>query len=208
LTYSWLYNGAPVSSPAFTVSSSGNTSGAVFAPTSSYVGNGQTIGVNIYDGYDSVSCSWSTNVVNTCSIASPFPASTTYKIANAGATNLSFGGVPSDSTCAASWTLNGSAFATGPLLNMHSSDFTGSPTVNNLTLTLNNGVSNPTTRTWFVTKNQVPTCSAQTPGAAPASMIYSSTPASSSISSTPTGRTAIYSPGTMARVLATNTSQV
>ncbi len=38
-------------------------------------------------------------------------------------------------------------------------------------------------------------------------MIFSSPPASSSISNTPTGRTLITAPGTIARVLATSTSQ-
>ncbi len=175
LTYSWIYNGAPVNATYFTVSSSGNTAQAIFNPSVSYVGTGQSLGLTISDGYDTANCAWTVNVVNSCSISSAFPSTSTYKVANLGSTSTSFGGIPSDSSCLPSWTLNGSAYSTANIVSVNSSAFTAAPATNTLTLTLNNGVSTPTSRTWTVSKNRTPVCSAQTPVTNPAAMIYTTT---------------------------------
>jgi hypothetical protein len=175
LTYSWLYNGTSANASAFATSSSGNSGQAIFTPTASYVGNGQAVGVTISDGYDNASCSWTVNVVNSCSISSAFPSTATYKVAAAGATSTSFGGIPSDSTCAATWTLNGTSIGSGALISVLSSQLTAGPASNTLIETLNNGVTTPTTRSWTVTKNRAPTCSAQTPALPAAALNYTST---------------------------------
>jgi hypothetical protein len=175
LTYSWQYNGGAANGSVFSTSAAGNNAQAVFTPTAGYVGNGQSVGVTISDGYDNASCSWTTNVVNSCSISSAFPATATYKVAALGTTSTSFGGIPSDSSCAATWTLNGSAAGSGALISVLSSSLNNAPATNTLVETLNNGVTTPTTRTWTVTKNRAPLCSTQTPVAAATPMIYTAT---------------------------------
>lgn len=175
LTYSWIYNGSAVNPAYFSVSSSGNNTQAVFTPTASQAGNNQSLSVTISDGYDTASCSWTTNVVNSCSITSASPGAATVRIAHLATTSNSFSGIPSDSSCASTWTLNGTTVSTGPILALNSSGFLDAPSTNTLTLTLDNGISAPVTRTWTVTKNRPPTCSTQTPAANPAAMPYTST---------------------------------
>lgn len=189
LTYSWLYNGSAVSSPLFTVSSSGNTGQAIFAPTAAQIGAGQSIQVNITDGYDSASCSWTTQVVNSCSISTAVPATSTYKVSAEPSIQTAFAAIPTDATCAVSWTLNGTSVGTGPLRNFLSSQLSSGPGTNTIVATLNNGVTSPTTRTWVVAKNQPPTCQSKTPASNPGTLPYNQTRAFSAVASDPDGDT-------------------
>lgn len=167
LSYTWQWNGTNVNPTYFTTTSSGNTASSTFSPNASYVGSG-TASVVISDGYDSATCSWGTTVVNSCSINSSFPSTATYKMAHLGTTSNSFGVIPNDATCLPTWKLNGTTVNTTQyFLPITSSQLNDGPASNTLSLTLDNGVSTPTTRTWTVTKNQVPLCFSQNPAAAP-----------------------------------------
>ncbi|MBS1962732.1 MAG: hypothetical protein JST04_10980 [Bdellovibrionales bacterium] len=174
LSYSWTRNGSAANPTFFNISSAGNQTAAAFTPNSGFVGS-NSIAANISDGYDSASCSWTVGVVNNCAVSSALPSSSTVKVANAGTTSTTFGVVPNDSSCAISWSLNGSPISGTNFISVLSSDLLNAPGTNSLTATLDNGLTAPTTRTWTVTKNRVPTCVSQTPAANPASMPYSST---------------------------------
>jgi hypothetical protein len=145
------------------------------------VGNNQQIQVSISDGYDSATCSWTTSVVNTCSIATALPSTTTYKMASRATAETSLAAIPSDSNCQVSWTLNGNSMtwtsngsqvSTGPISYLKSSQLTDGPNANYVVATLNNGVTTPTTRTWVITKNRTPTCSSKTHVANPDPMPF------------------------------------
>lgn len=74
ITYSWRLDGSTTS--LFTgVSSSGNNSSATFDPTFTQVGT-HTLSVQLYDGYDTTSCSWGVTVNDpaTASISSCTPS--------------------------------------------------------------------------------------------------------------------------------------
>ncbi len=63
LTYSWTMNSAH--SDLFSaIVSSGTTSQSEFAPTYTYLGNGQSVVVGFTDGYDAGNCAWSVNVLD------------------------------------------------------------------------------------------------------------------------------------------------
>lgn len=189
LTYSWLYNGVTATTPLFTISASGNQGQAIFAPTAAQEGAGQNIQVTISDGYDSAVCSWTTQVVNSCSISTAVPATSTYKVSAAAATQTAFAAIPTDATCAVTWTLNGTSVGTGPLKNFLSSELTSGPATNQIVATLNNGITTPTTRTWVVTKNQAPLCQSKTPSSNPAALPYNQTLAFSATASDPDSET-------------------
>ncbi|MBS1958109.1 MAG: hypothetical protein JST80_01425 [Bdellovibrionales bacterium] len=175
LSYTWQWNGTSANPSQFVLSSSGNTSTAVFSPTAPYVGTG-TASVVISDGYDAATCNWTVTVINSCSIASSFPSTATYKVAYAGTASNSFGVIPNDASCTPTWKLNGSTISTGQFfVPITSSTLNDGPTANTLTLTLDNGITTPTTRTWSVTKNQVPACVSLNPAANPTPMPYSQT---------------------------------
>lgn len=170
LTFLWTNNGSAVPTANFTVSGSGTTSQAAFHPNSTFVGTNAVVST-ISDGYESAKCSWNVSVLNDCSVVSSLPSATTTKVAGAGSTVTSFGVVPSDSSCAVSWTLNGNALSgTSSFQNITSSSLL--PGTNTLVATLSNGAST-VTRSWTVNKNQAPVCSAQTPTATGNQMDYS-----------------------------------
>lgn len=162
LTFTWKNNGVAVDTSVFTILTGVNTSQVNFAPTASYVGI-NTVRAEISDGYDSVPCTWTVNVVPQCSVVSSTPSAGTVRVANSGSATTSFVAVPNDSSCAVSWTLNGSPLGGSTAIqNLASSVFSSSPASNTLVATLSNGYSTAT-RTWTVNRNAVPTCDTQLP---------------------------------------------
>jgi len=164
LTFSWKNNGIAVDNAVFTILAGVNTSQANFAPTGSYVGI-NTVRADISDGYDSVPCTWTVNVVPQCSVVSSTPSAATVRVANAGSTATSFVAVPNDSSCVVSWTLNGAPIVGSTAIqNLTSSQFSLSPAVNTLVANLSNGYSTAS-RSWTVERNTPPSCASQLPAA-------------------------------------------
>ena len=163
LTFAWKLNGAAAGSQ-FAVTPGANTSTAAFTPDGTAVGN-NNLTATISDGYDSVNCAWTTQVLPACLLGSATPVSSTPKVAFASSTDNSFFAGPNDSSCTMSWSLNGSSLGiTSPVAHVTSSQFSAAPSTSTLVATASNGYTTAT-KTWTVSKNQIPTCSAQTPAA-------------------------------------------
>lgn len=159
ITYGWKQNGSTTSSPPVAISGGASTTTAAFTPTSSHIGY-NSFDLRLDDGYDSATCSWTVQVLPSCSLTSFSPNSATATIPNLGTTLNAFNISPSDGSCTVSWTLNGINLGTNSsIVNLLSSSF---GTSNNLTATVANATSTQS-HTWTVTKNTPPVCASQTP---------------------------------------------
>ncbi len=169
ITYSWKLNGSKASSTYFTITDNINVSQAVFTPTNALSGS-NTVALELYDGVDTTTCSWTVNINSNCAVTSSFPSASSLKVSQIGSTSTSFGAVANDSNCTVSWKLNGSTLAsTGNFIALTSSNLTAGQ--NTVIATVSNGGSQDQ-RTWLVTKNTAPTCSSQTPASAGNSMTH------------------------------------
>ncbi|MBX9767873.1 MAG: hypothetical protein K2X47_11425, partial [Bdellovibrionales bacterium] len=163
ISFSWSVNGTPAGSQ-FAISNTATTAHARFSPDSSNSGTNNIKAV-ISDGLDASNCSWVVQTVPVCQIATSNPTTATLKVSAAPGSTQTFIATPNDSSCALTWTLNGTpiAGATTQVLNLLSSQLSNYPAVNTLVATAANSFTS-TSRTWTVSKNQAPTCSAQVPG--------------------------------------------
>ena len=173
-SFSWRFNDSATPSNIFTslTPASPTTSQQMrFAPTTSQIGNGQKLSLVFSDGYDSGECYWNFNLANQCSIVSSSPTTTTHKVANSSIATQNYVIIPNDSSCIPSWTLNGS-----PISGTNSiQTIAGSSLVpgsgNTLSVQISNGVST-STRSWAITRNQIPACLSQIPASNPSSFPY------------------------------------
>ena len=159
LTYAWTVDNQP---NAALPSGSASTT---FTPagSSALVGT-RTIAVTVSDGTESVSRSWTVNVIPTCAIGSATPAATAVRVPAAAITSNTFAIIPNDATCALAWTVNGVPVSgTDPVRAVLSSSF-GSG-ANTVSVVATNAYSSAT-RTWNITKNSPPVCASQVPAAA------------------------------------------
>jgi hypothetical protein len=109
-----------------------------------------------------------------CSISSSSPSTSTYKMANPGGTTTSFVAVPNNSDCTIAWKLNSVTVAgTSAIKAVTSADLSAG--VNTIEVTVSNSLGSES-RTWTVTRNQVPTCASKTPVANPTPFPFSYTP--------------------------------
>jgi hypothetical protein len=172
LSYSWFSNGSAANSTYFAITSNLSATQAIFTPNSSFTGS-NTIRADISDGKDTVSCAWTVAVSNSCSISSSSPSGVTALVSALGTTSTSFVVVPSDSSCALTWNLNGTPLSdTTAIVNLLSSSLNSG--TNTLIATVSNG-GNSASRTWTVTKNSAPSCGSQTPSATGTTMTHMQT---------------------------------
>lgn len=163
LTFSWLDNGAVASTGYFAVTSpTGGVGQAVFTPDSTLIGTNAIV-ADISDGYDTASCTWNVNTIATCSITTSTPSASSIRTPYLGTSSTSFVVVPNNTSCAVSWSLNGTSVGTGSVYALLSSALNNGPSTNTLTATASNGFSSAT-KSWTVLKNSPPTC-AQSPTA-------------------------------------------
>lgn len=160
ITFNWKINGGKGSSVFSSLIDGASASQITFTPSTSYIGN-NTIEVDIYDGYDHESCSWTVNVLGDCNIASSSPAGSVTRAPNSGNSINTFGISTNTPGCVASWSLNGVPLA-GTETNKQIPSSTLNTGSNVLVATLGSG-SNTITRSWMVIKNTPPTCAAQSP---------------------------------------------
>lgn len=159
-SFTWKLNGAtPHASYFSSVENAANTTGS-WVPLADQAGS-HNLAVDVFDGYDIRTCSWSTTVLPNCAVTSASPSGTTLKVPFLSTHNSSFAAVANSSSCNIAWSLNGTPISSGSFLDITSASLS---TNNTLTATLSNAVSS-TTRSWTVTKNTVSTCSSQTPAA-------------------------------------------
>ncbi|MBV6514035.1 MAG: hypothetical protein FMNOHCHN_03621 [Ignavibacteriaceae bacterium] len=159
MSWNWFLNGSAAANPPIAITNGSNTTTAAFTPTAGLVGY-NTLTLNVSDGYDSTTCTWTTQVVPQCSILATNPSSSTLTIPNLATTVNPFAITPSDGSCSISWSLNGINLGTSlSLVNLLSSSFA---TSNTLTVTASNG-SSSSSQTWNITKNTPPSCSSQSP---------------------------------------------
>lgn len=140
----------------------------------SYTGS-RSLTISVNDGTDDVDFNWNLMVYNNCLVSSSFPSGATQRISVQNNITTTYGIIPNDSSCAISWKLNGNNVGTGNLYNLAS--LNGSlTTTNTLEATLSNGYGTPTTQSWTIVKNTVPTClSGQIPAATNNELFYTST---------------------------------
>lgn len=159
-SFTWKLNGAtPHASFFSSVENAANTTGT-WVPLTAQAGS-HNLAVDVFDGYDTRTCSWSTTVLPNCAVTSSSPSGATLKVPFLSSHSSSFAAVANSSSCNIEWSLNGTPISSGSFLDITSASLT---TSNTLTATLSNAVSS-TTRSWTVTKNTVSTCSSQTPSA-------------------------------------------
>ncbi len=161
LSFAWKVNNNSVASSVLNTFNGMTSSQATFTPTTSFLG-ANNITLDINDGTDVTSCSWTVGVAGSCSIASttptaPGPVRVAY---NAGTTSLFQ--VGTDPGCLVTWSLNAVTLSgIGMSQVISSSDLMiGS---NLLQVTVTNGTSTDS-KTWAVVKNSPPNCASQTPG--------------------------------------------
>ncbi len=178
ITTAWKVNGVALASlnPAIvhTTVSATNPFQEQFTFNNSYTGS-RSLTATVSDGTDTVDLNWDLMVYNNCLVSSSFPSGATQRVSVQNSITTTYGIIPNDSSCAISWKLNGSTVGTGNLFNL--SSLNGSLlATNTLVATLDNGVGTPTTQTWTVVKNTVPTClTGQTPVATGNELFYNST---------------------------------
>jgi hypothetical protein len=85
VTWSWKLNGSATTSPPVSVVNGTNTTTAAFTPNSANIGF-NSFELRLDDGYDTATCTWSTQVKPECQISSQSPSSSTLTIPNLGAT--------------------------------------------------------------------------------------------------------------------------
>ena len=130
------------------------------------VSNGvKTISAVISDGYDQVTCSWSANVGDDCSLTAKSPDVASVRLSATGASS-NFGVTASTASCLVSWSLNGTDLAgTSSSRTVSSSDLTTGVNLLRAEVTSTTGT---TSKSWSIVKNSPPSCS-QTPSANSAS---------------------------------------
>lgn len=164
LSWTWGINGSTAAAvaPLLTVVNGVNTTNANFTPTNANLGF-NSIGIAVTDGLDTTNCTWSVTVNPACSISAKTPDAAAATIANLGTTVNIFGITPSSESCNVSWTLNGVNLGSSlTLQTLLSSSFLNTPNV--LRATVGNATSSEF-HEWNISKNQVPTCDTQSPGA-------------------------------------------
>jgi hypothetical protein len=160
ITFDWLYNNV---NPGTLISSSatGNVGTGIYTGTLSTLGVGVITAV-MNDGLDTNRCDWDITTFNACSVSSSLPSGASLRMAAFGGVQT-FGIVPNNSSCNISWELNGSSIGSGNFFDLYSANaalVTGS---NTLVATLSNGIHSNVTRSWTITKNTPPSCSATSP---------------------------------------------
>ncbi len=166
LSYSWLLDGAVPSASYMTTTSAALQSYVVWTALSAQVGS-HNLSVNINDGFDTTTCSWTPEVMRTCAVSTSTPSGSTLRVANLGTTSTSFGAVANDGSCAVVWKVNGSTVASDQ--NFYSAISSNLSASNTIQAVLTNSVST-ITKSWTVTKNAPPVCSSQSPSASGTSM--------------------------------------
>jgi len=153
LSFSWFDNTIAVNSTYFGITNGTNTSTAIFSPNSTFVGN-NTVSANIFDGYDTTSCTWSVSVLPACTITSSSPSGATITVPNLGTASQTYIANANDPSCTVSWKLNGSTLSGQTSANtaVTSSLLGAAGSSNTLVATYSNGVTS-TTRTWNITRN-------------------------------------------------------
>jgi hypothetical protein len=144
----------------FSSNSSGSTS--LFRPTDSQIGIA-TLSVVLSDSYDTTTCDWPVKVMKACTIDSSSPSSALVKVPRLVSTTTVFGVTANDSSCAVEWTLNGTIMGSNNFLNLDSLNSALNQETNTLVATVSSGYGVPSTRTWVVKKNNLPTCPSQIP---------------------------------------------
>ena len=159
LSFSWNLDGTSVAALVTDISSS-NFSQATFSATGAHIGS-RTVSAVINDGFDTMLCSWTTQVAGSCAITSTTPASTSFKVAALSSTATAVSLTTATPGCIINWTVNGAPLAgTSAGQTIFSSSLaTG---VNSVTATTASG----STTTWYIQKNSAPTC-AQSPSPSP-----------------------------------------
>ncbi|MBL7545567.1 MAG: hypothetical protein JNL11_17240 [Bdellovibrionaceae bacterium] len=178
LTATWKVNGVTVGSMnppiTFTSLSATNPFQGRFSFNGSYTGS-RALTITVNDGTDDVDLNWDLMVYNNCLVTSSFPSGATQRVSVQNNITTTYGIIPNDSSCVITWKLNGNTVSTGNLFNL--SSLNGSlMATNTLTASLDNGVGTPTTQSWTIVKNTVPTCLiGQTPAATGNELFYNST---------------------------------
>jgi len=159
-SYTWRMNGSELTSGFLSINPpSGKTTSALWVPISDQVGS-NIVSVQVSDGFDSRTCSWNTTVLPDCVITQSNPPTASIKVRNEATTTSQFVAIP-NSTCSVTWSLNGSPIGSlGSILDITSAALNNTP--NTLIATAANAVSS-VQRSWSITKNQLTTCSTQTP---------------------------------------------
>jgi hypothetical protein len=160
VSFSWLFNNA---NPGALIvpSASGNVGTGTYTGTSGSIGTG-TITAVMNDGFDTNRCDWSVTTVDACTISSSLPNVATMRMAAFGGMQT-FGIVPNNSSCLISWKLNGVSLGSGNFFDLYSANSNLVEGANTLEATIDNGIHSTVTRTWTVTKNAPPSCSAKNP---------------------------------------------
>lgn len=159
-SFNWKLDGNTPHASYFTEVTNATNSTGTWVPLSGQAGS-HNLAVDVFDGYDTRTCSWSTTIMPNCSISSATPSGASLKVAAAPSTSTSFAAVANDGSCSIAWTLDGTNVGSGSFNSVLSSALSGS---NTLVATASNAVST-TTRSWTVTKNTISTCSGQAPSA-------------------------------------------
>jgi hypothetical protein len=184
--FSWKFDQASSASLFTDITTSTGSVSATFTPGADQRGIGRKISVSFTDSYDTSTCTWTQDILDTCSITSAVPSTATLKVANASGTTSQFAITPNYSDCAISWKLNGTTLSsTEAFAALTSGQLLNGPAENTVTATVSDGTSTPVTRSWSVTKNRVPVCASRTPASNPAAINYNQTQAFSSTFSDP-----------------------
>ncbi|MCS6837463.1 MAG: hypothetical protein NZ480_01330 [Bdellovibrionaceae bacterium] len=158
LTWSWFLNNNPLPQPGVSVTNSTNYSQAAFNPTSEGVNN---LRIQVSDGYDVTNCSWTVQVLPACRITSAEPGADAVYVSHFGPVQSMFSVVPANTSCSISWELNGVGLGSGVSKILAASSFPAGQT-NTLTVRVSNASSSET-KTWTVTRNQLPNCESVSP---------------------------------------------
>ncbi len=157
LEFDWLLDGA--SHASLSEDFPGLTGSMALLNANSLTNGVKTVSARVSDGYDEVTCSWSVNVGDACSVTAKTPDVESVKLAAAGA-STNFGVTLSSSSCIVNWTLNGIArTGSGPSLNITSSDLPNNDNYLEAKVISTTGI---TSKNWQIVKNRPPVC-AQTP---------------------------------------------
>jgi hypothetical protein len=165
LTYTWKLNGA--SNPSVLV---GTGNSIVFTPTASQVGT-NTITVNVTDGFDPISYTWTIEVVAPTVISTWSP--TTNPVRMGASTTTAFSVTAGGTGVTYAWTLNGSATGGGTsFVNVNGSQITSGSNTLGVSVTSSSGSDS---HSFNILKNNPPVVASSTPAAAGNLMSFSST---------------------------------
>lgn len=158
LTWNWLKGSTPITSG---ITNTSNSTTWVFNPAASDQGI-QDIKIAVDDGFDTTICQWSVNVTPACSILSSLPGTNSFYVSAIGTAQTMFAVTPSNaSECNINWEVNDISYGSGSSKIISASVF--SPGIPHTVKATVSNAGSSDTKTWTVWRNNLPTCSSQTP---------------------------------------------